>query len=60
METKKFLILDTSQLVNKTDYSAKVSEIQSKIPSISSLATNSAVESKITNIINLVKKQIIM
>ena len=59
METKKFLILDTSQLVNKTDYSAKVSEIQSKIPSISSLATNSAVESKITNIINLVKKQII-
>ena len=60
METKKLLILDTSQLVNKTDYSAKVSEIQSKIPSISSLATNSAVESKITNIINLVKKQIIM
>ena len=60
METKKFLILDTSQLFNKTDYSAKVSEIQSKIPSISSLATNSAVESKITNIISLVKKQIIM
>ena len=60
METKKFLILDTSQLFNKTDYSAKVSEIQSKIPSISSLAINSAVESKITNIISLVKKQIIM
>ena len=60
METKKFLILDTSQLFNKTDYSAKVSEIQSKIPSISSLVTNSAVESKITNIISLVKKQIIM
>ena len=58
MKTKKFLIL--VNLSKKTDYNAKICEIESKIPSISGLATNFAltsVENKITNIINLVKKK---
>ena len=57
MPTKRFLIL--VNLLEKTDYNAKITEIESKIPSISSLATNSAltaVENKIPDISNLVKK----
>ena len=57
MPTKRFLIL--VNLLKKTDYNAKITEIESKIPSISSLATNSAltaVENKIPDISNLVKK----
>ena len=49
----------TSKLVKKTDYNAKNSEIENKIPSISGLATNSArtaVENKIPDVSNLVKK----
>ena len=52
-------ILDTSDLVKKTDYSSKISEIENKRPSISGLATTSAltaVENKIANVSNLVKK----
>ena len=60
MHTKKFLIL-----VNllKKDYSTKISEIESKIPTISGLATNStlnAVGNKIPDVSNLVKKKQIM
>ena len=54
---RKFL----SKLVQKSYYNAKVSEIESKIPSISGLVTTSAlaaVESKIPSATNLVKKQI--
>ena len=43
----------------KTDYDAKITEIESKIPSISGLATNSAltgVENKIPDVSSLVKK----
>ena len=43
----------------KTDFNAKVTEIENKIPSISGLATNSAlsaVENKIPDISSLVKK----
>ena len=50
---------DTSGLVEKTDYSSKITEIEGKIPSISGLATNSAltaVENKIPNVSSLVKK----
>ena len=46
---------DTRGFVKKTDYNAKIT----KIPSISSLATNAAltaVENKIPNVSNLVKK----
>ena len=49
-------------LLKKTDYNAKVSKIENKIPSISGLATNfalNAVENKIPTISNLVEKQII-
>ena len=55
-------IPDTSGLV-KTDYNTEISEIENKIPSINGLATNSAltaVEDKIPNNSNLVKKNQIM
>ena len=50
---------DTSGLVKK-DYNAKATEIESKVPSISGLATNfalTAVENKIPDVSNLVKKK---
>ena len=56
MQTKK--VPDTSGLVNKTDYNAKSTEIESKVPNISGLATTSvltAVENKIPDVSNLVK-----
>ena len=58
MQTKKFLRL--VDLLKKTDYSTEISEIESKIPSISSLATTSAltaVENIIPEISSLVKKK---
>ena len=55
IQAKTFLILMDS----KTDYNSKISEIKSKIPDISGLATISAltaVKNKIRDISNLVKK----
>ena len=52
-------ISNTSELVKKTDYSAKITEIKGKIPSISGLAKNTAliaVENKIPDVSILVKK----
>ena len=52
-------ILDTTELVKKTDCDARISEIENKIASISGLATNSVltkIENKIPNVSNLVKK----
>ena len=46
-------------MVKKTDFNAKVTEIEGKIPSISGLPTNSvlfAVENKIPDVNSLVKK----
>ena len=46
-------------MVKKTNFSSKISEVEGKIPSITSLATNSeltAVENKIPNVSSLVKK----
>ena len=46
-------------MVKKVDFNAKVTEIEGKIPSITGLATNSAltaVESKIPDVSSLVKK----
>ena len=43
----------------KADYNTKISEIESKIPSVSGLATNSSlttVENKIPDVSNLVKR----
>ena len=57
MEIKK--IPDTSDLAKKIDLNAKITEIENKIPSITGLATNSAlaaVENKIPNVSSLVKK----
>ena len=56
-QNQKKKIPDTSGLVRKTDYNAKITEIEGKI-SISGLATNaalSAVENKMPNISSLVK-----
>ena len=60
MQTKKFLIL--VDLLKKTDYNPKISEIESKMPSISGLATTSlliAVKNKIPDVSNQPKKQFI-
>ena len=50
---------NTSRLVKKSDYSARISELENKILSISGFVTTSAltaVENKIPNVSNLVKK----
>ena len=52
VQTKKFL-------VKKTDYNSKIIKIESKIPGISGLATDSAstaAKNKMPNVTNLVKK----
>ena len=57
MQIKK--ILDASELAKKTNLNAKITEIESKTPSITGLAANSAltaVENKIPNVSILVKK----
>ena len=54
---KKFLIL--VDLLKKTDYNAKITEKEGKIPSITGLAATSAltaIENKIPCVSNLVKK----
>ena len=53
-------IPNISHLVKKTDYNAKIAEIESKIPDVSSLATKTAlttVENKIPSVSSLVKKK---
>ena len=50
---------DVTSLVKKTDFNTKVTEIEGKIPDVSSLVTNSAltvVKNKITDVSSLVKK----
>ena len=57
MQTKK--IPDTKKIVKKTDYDAKITEIESKIRSITGLVTTATltiVENKIPDVINFVKK----
>ena len=56
-------IFDASRLVKKTDYNAIITEIEDKLSSITGLATTSAltaVESRIPDVNNLVKKQVMM
>ena len=51
-------ISDVSNLVKKTDLNAKITEVEGKIPSITGLATNSAltaVGNKIPDVSSLVK-----
>ena len=62
MQVKK-KIPNISALVKKTDYNAKVTEIEGKISSISPLATTAilpAIENRIADVSNVVKKQIMM
>ena len=57
MQTKIFLIL--VGLLIKTDHNAKTTELESKIPSISGLATTFALtasENRIPNVSNLIKR----
>ena len=58
---RKRKYLTVMDLLKKADYNAKITEIESKIPSITWLATTAAlttaVENKIPDVINLVKKQ---
>ena len=52
-------IPDTSDLVKKTDYDAKIADIEGKISDVTNLATKTAlttVENKIPNVSGLVKK----
>ena len=52
----------TSGIVRKTDYNAKITEIESKIPSITGLFTNSALtaaENKILDVSNLVTQKLV-
>ena len=56
----KSKIRETSIPVKKSDYNAKITETEGKMPSISGLATNAAltvIEYKIPNISSLVKKK---
>ena len=56
-QTKKYLMLLV--WLKETDFSTKVTEIEGKIPSITGLATNSAlttVENKMLDVSSLVKK----
>ena len=58
-QNQKKKIPNTSNFVKKTDCNTKVSKIEAKIPSISNLATTSAltaVENKIPGINSLVNK----
>ena len=60
MHTTKYLIL--VDLLKKTDYNAKITEIENKLPRTNGLATIAAltaIENKIPDVSNLVKKLII-
>ena len=56
---KRFNAIDASKLVDKTDYNSKIKYIEDKQPSITNVATAaalSAVESDVSNVIDVVKK----
>ena len=57
---KRFNAIDASKLVDKTDYNSKIKYIEDKQPSITNLATAAAllaVESDVSNFIDVVKKK---
>ena len=59
IQINKFLILDMTGLANKADYEAKISQIESKVPSITGLVSTfplTVVENKIPDVSKLVKK----
>ena len=61
--SKNLMPLILVDLLKKTDYNAKIKDIEDKIPSVTNLATTAAlnsVKNKIPNVSNLVKKQVMM
>ena len=57
---EKVNAIDTSKLVDKTDYNANIKYIEDKIPTVTKLATTaalSAVENKISNVSDVIKVQ---
>ena len=53
-------VTDVSNLVKKTDFNAKITEVEGRIPNITGLATSSAltaIEGKIPDVSSLVKKE---
>ena len=63
IEKIKIKIRDTSARIKKTDYNAKLTKLENKIPDASCLATKTAltlVENKIPSVSSLVKKKIMM
>ena len=62
-QNQKKKIPDTSGLVKKTNYDAKIADIEGKIPDLNNLATKTAltsVENKMPSVSSLVKKKQIM
>ena len=64
---KKLILFYTGKIVKKTDYNAKIKDIEGKIPSVSDLVKQTDCNTKINeikgeipDISNLVKKQVIM
>ena len=56
----KKAVINYSKFVSKTDYDAKIKDIDDKIPSITNLATTTALisfENKIPNVSNRFKKK---
>ena len=63
IEKIKIKIRHTSARIKKTDYNAKLTKLENKIPDASCLATKTAltlVENKIPSVSSLVKKKIMM
>ena len=56
---KNVNVIDSSELVNKVDFNAKIKDIKDKVPSITNLVTTAAltgVKDKIPNVSDLAKK----
>ena len=56
-------MLSKNDVIKKTDYNAKITEMENKIPDISNLASKTAlntVENKIPDTSGYIKRQIIM
>ena len=47
---KRFNAMDTSKLVNKADYNAKIKNTEDEIPSITDLSTTAALNVKINQV----------
>ena len=64
---KKLILFYNSKIVKKTDYNAKIKDVEGKIPSVSDLVKQTdcntkinEIKGEISDVSNLVKKQVIM